>query len=58
MKYVNYEVKGYPDKFQVGPYTEEEVEIELSDVRGYEGIYNCYITDLLDDLRRHPGEEK
>lgn len=36
--YIQYEVEGFPKTQTAGPYEENEVEYQLADIAGYEGV--------------------
>ena len=54
--YINYEVRGYAELFQAGPYKPDKVMDQYRDIRTYEGVRHCYVVEQRDEHRRLIGE--
>lgn len=59
--YVNYTVDygngAGPTDFVSGPYPEKDIDLQVSDIKGYCGISNCYKTTFLDPKRQKVGNQ-
>lgn len=40
---VKYRVSGFEQEFEAGPYSAEEVNLQLFDIAGYEGVFGARI---------------
>lgn len=45
---IEYEVKGFDGTHCAGPYTKNEVECQLTDIAGYEGVTHVRIIQIAD----------
>ena len=43
MFYVRYEVHGFDGEHEAGPYSKTEIQYQIDDISGYEGVCNIRI---------------
>lgn len=44
--YIMYEVEGFPETQKAGPYCAEEIQYQLNDITGFEGVKNVRVESL------------
>ena len=43
--YVTYKIEGFPDSYEAGPYSIEELEMEKHDIETYDRVYDVAVIE-------------